>query len=88
MGERATGGDPGEEDADADDYGPRWVVITEPEDFGEEFYRVDVTGAMSDSGAGHRYFVHVEQHADGYQLTEVRATALCYRGVGDSGLCS
>lgn len=88
VGERATGGDPGEEDADADDYGPRWVVITEPEDFGEEFYRVDVTGAMSDSGAGHRYFVHVEQHADGYQLTEVRATAFCYRGVGDSGLCS
>lgn len=91
VGERATGGEPGEddagEDADAYDYGPRWVVITEPEDFGEEFYRVDVTGAMSDSGAGHRFFVHVEQQADGYQLTEVEATALCYRGVGESGLC-
>lgn len=92
LGERATGGEPDqeepEEDRGAGDYGPDWVVITEPEDYGEEFYRVDVTGQMDDSVAGHRYFVHVEEHADGYQLTQVEATTLCYRGVSDYGRCN
>lgn len=92
VGERASGGEPGqdetEEDPDATDLGPDWVVITEPEDYGEEFYRVDLTGQQDDSVAGDRFFVYVEEQADGYQLTQVEATALCSRGVTDDGLCN
>lgn len=92
VGERASGGDPDQDESEADhdvaDYGPDWVVITEPQDYGEEFYRVDLTGQMDDSVAGDRFFVYVEEHADGYQLTQVEATTLCSRGVTDDGRCN
>lgn len=91
VGERATGGEPGtdqtSEDPGAEDYGPDWVVVTGPEDFDEDFYRVDVTGRMDDSVAGRRLFVYVDEAAGGYELARVDATALCYRGVSEDGLC-
>lgn len=63
------------------------AVITTPEDFGEEFYRVDVTGMPDDAGVGARLFVTVEEASDGYELTHLERTQLCQRGVSDDGLC-
>lgn len=63
------------------------TVISAPEDYGEEFYRVDATGMPDDSGAGARLFVTVEDAGDGYQLIQVERTRICQRGVSDEGLC-
>ncbi|MBO0596441.1 hypothetical protein I2485_01540 [Nesterenkonia sp. E16_7] len=68
--------------------GPSWVLVSEPADFDEDFYRIDVTGALDDSVAGQRLFVHVAQAEEGYELTRVEHTLLCSRGVGESGLCA
>ncbi|GAA1818456.1 SH3 domain-containing protein [Nesterenkonia flava] len=75
-------------DDDGEPVGPDWTLITTPEETGEDFYRIDVTGMMDDSVAGHRLFVTVEEQADGYALAQVERTLLCSRGVGESGLCS
>ncbi|NYJ15651.1 hypothetical protein [Nesterenkonia sandarakina] len=68
--------------------GPSWVLVSEPADFDEDFYRIDVTGALDDSVAGQRFFVHVDQAEYGYELTRVEQTLLCSRGVGETGLCA
>lgn len=78
--ERAGGGEHG--------MGPARVLISEPEDFGEEFYRVDITGMPDDSVSGERLFVTLEDAGSSYELREVRRTMICYRGVTDSGLCT
>lgn len=78
--------EPWREDGTTPDAG-QIAVITTPEDFGEEFYRVDVTGMPDDAGAGARLFVTVEETADGYELTHLERTQLCQRGVSDDGLC-
>ncbi len=78
--------EPWREDGTAPEAG-QIAVVTTPEDFSEEFYRVDVTGMPDDSGAGARLFVTVEETADGYELTHLERTQLCQRGVSDDGLC-
>lgn len=81
VAERAAG-----EDTDQDP-GPEWTLISTPDDYGEDFYRLDVTGLMDDSLAGYRLFVTVEDTGEGYELTQVEQTQLCQRGVAE-GLCA
>lgn len=50
------GAEPGLDDPD---FGPSWVLLSEPADFDEGFYRIDVTGFMGHSVAGNRLLVHV-----------------------------
>lgn len=78
--ERAGGGEDG--------LGPSRVLVSEPKDFDEEFYRVDVTGMPDDSVSGERLFITLEDAGARYELREVRRTVICYRGVSDGGLCT
>lgn len=81
VAERAAGEDTGQ------DPGSEWTLISTPDDYGEDFYRLDVTGLMDDSLAGYRLFVTVEDTGEGYELTQVEQTQLCQRGVAE-GLCA
>ncbi|WP_300343519.1 hypothetical protein [Nesterenkonia sp.] len=76
-----------EQHAEAGVPGPEWTLISTPEDYGEDFYRLDVLGLADDSQAGYRLFVTAEPTAHGHQLHHVESTALCRRGVSDDGLC-
>jgi len=79
----------GQEEGAADmEFGPTSELISEPADFGEEFYRVDVTGYLDDSMVGERLFVYVSEAEVGYELEKVERTLICYRGVSAGGLCS
>ncbi len=78
--ERAGGGEDG--------MGPSRALISTPEDFEEEFYRVDITGMPDDSVSGERLFITLEDAGARHELREVRRTVICYRGVTDSGLCT
>lgn len=84
VGERY--GEPWREDGVVEDAG-QVTVVSGPEDYGEEFYRVDVTAMPDDSGGGARLFIHIEETADGYELTQVVRTVLCLRGVSEDGRC-
>lgn len=64
------------------------VLISAPEDTGEEFYRVDATGMPDDSVGGYRLFVTVQEAGDGYELVQVERTDLCQRAVSEDGLCA
>ncbi|WP_258934731.1 hypothetical protein [Nesterenkonia pannonica] len=86
VAERSLGADIQDVD-DGEQAGPDWTVISAPEDYGEDFYRVDTTGLRDDAQMGDRLFIYVEESADGYELTQVEATNLCRRGVTDEGLC-
>lgn len=77
-----------EPELDDPDVGPSWVLVSDPEDFGEDFYRIDVTGFMDDSVAGQRLFVHVDEVEGGYELARVEQTLICLRGVSEGGLCT
>lgn len=66
---------------------PEWVMISSPDDFGENFYRADITGMPDDSVAGERLFITVDDDGDGYELAQVERTLICQRGVTDAGLC-
>lgn len=74
-------------DDEGESMGPDWTLISTPEDYEEEFYRLDVLGMMDDSVGGQRLFVTVEEAADGYELAQVESTQLCLRGVSEDGLC-
>lgn len=82
VAERAAGDGSGQQN------GPEWTLISTPEDHGEDFYRLDVTGLHDDSAAGYRLFVTVEESGESFELAEVEQTQLCRRGVTDDGLCA
>lgn len=86
VAERATEGED-LTDGEGQPLGPDWEMISSPQDYGEEFYRLDVLGMLDDSVAGERLFVHVDQVSDGFQLAQVERTLICYRGVSDGGRC-
>lgn len=74
-------------DDESEPLGPDWEMISSPQDYGEDFYRMDVLGMLDDSVAGERLFVHVDQVSDGFQLSQVERTVICHRGVSDDGRC-
>lgn len=82
VAERAAG------DVSGQEPGPEWTLISTPDDHGEDFYRLDVTGLPDDSVAGYRLFVTSEEAGEGFEVAEVEQTQLCQRGVSDDGLCA
>lgn len=86
VAERASEGEDLTDD-DGQPIGSDWEMISSPQDYGEEFYRVDVLGMLDDSVAGERLFIHIDQVSDGFQLNQVERTLICYRGVSDEGRC-
>lgn len=87
VAERVIGPEEETVDPEGEPAGADWALISSPEDHGEEFYRVDVTGYLDDSLAGERLFITVEVSEGGYELVQVERTLICQRGVGDEGLC-
>lgn len=75
-----------EDDAEASTVA-QWTLVSAPEDFDEEFYRIDITGLPDDSVGGERLFVTVQAGDAGYAVATVESTLLCARGVSDDGLC-
>lgn len=86
VAERAAGDGPDQQRE------PERTLISTPEDHGEDFYRLDVTGLQDDSVVGYRLFVTVEESGEeageGFELAEVEQTQLCRRGVTDDGSCA
>lgn len=63
---------------------PQWVLIQAPSD--SPVYRVDVFPFFDDAVYGERLEIHIEETADGAEVTQVQRTLICSRGVSD-GLC-
>ncbi|HLS26611.1 MAG TPA: SH3 domain-containing protein [Beutenbergiaceae bacterium] len=63
---------------------PQWVLIQTPAD--SPVYRVDVFPFFDDATYGERLEIHVEDTADGVEVSQVQRTFICSRGVSD-GLC-
>ncbi len=63
---------------------PQWVLIQTPAD--SPVYRVDVFPFFDDAVYGERLEIHIEETADGAEVTQVQRTLICSRGASE-GLC-
>lgn len=63
-----------------------WTLISTPQDFGEPFYRVDVTGMPDDAQAGERLFITVDENNGSFGVGQVDRTLVCARGTS-GGMC-